>query len=171
MTLDLAVAPPALSHGDVCAFIYREARLLDDRQYEDWLECYAPDVEYWMPAWTDDDDLTTDPQRQVSLIYYANRRGLEDRIYRLRTERSTASTPAARTAHFLANIELLSSDGDCVEVRYNWQTMSHRYQQTAQFFGTTFLTISISGGVPRIQKKKIVLKDDYIHQVIDIYHL
>jgi benzoate/toluate 1,2-dioxygenase beta subunit len=58
-----------------------------------------------------------------------------------------------------------------VDLRYNWHTLSHRYQQTAQFFGTTFLTLDVSGEAPKILKKKIVLKDDYIHQVIDVYHV
>lgn len=159
------------SYQDVCAFLYREARLLDDRTLDEWLDCYAEDAEYWMPAWTDDDALTTDPDSQVSLIYYANRKGLEDRVYRLKTERSSASTPEARTSHFIANIEVLAKRADEVDLRYNWHTLSHRYQQTQQFFGTTYVTMDTGGETPKILKKKIVLKDDYIHQVIDVYHV
>ena len=53
----------------VRAFLYNEARLLDDRQFDEWLECYHPDSEFWMPAWDDDDTLVTDPEREISLIY------------------------------------------------------------------------------------------------------
>jgi len=49
----------------ICAFIYREARYLDDRSWEEWLELYAPEAEYWMPAWDDNDQLTDDPQSQI----------------------------------------------------------------------------------------------------------
>lgn len=161
----------ALSYRDICAFLYREARLLDDRRFDEWLECYSPQVEYWMPAWTDDDELCSDPQTEISLIYYANRQGLEDRVYRLNTERSSASTPEPRSAHFIGNVEVLESREGQVDLRYNWHTLSHRYQQTQQFFGTTFLTLDTTGETPLILKKKIVLKDDYIHQVIDIYHV
>jgi len=160
-----------LSHQEICQFLYREARLLDERAFDEWLQCYAENAEYWMPAWTDDDDLTTDPHSQISLIYYANRKGLEDRVYRLNTERSTASTPEARTAHFIANVEVLDRREGAIDLRYNWHTLSHRYQKTQQFFGTTFLTLDTSGPAPLIARKKIVLKDDYIHQVIDIYHV
>lgn len=79
-------------------FLYREARLLDDRQWDEWLECYSPKVEYWMPAWDDHDTLTEDPQSEISLIYYPSRDGLEDRVFRIKTERSSASTPEPRTA-------------------------------------------------------------------------
>ena len=68
-------------YNAVCAFLYREARFLDDREWESWLALYAPDAEYWMPAWDDDDQLTNDPHGQISLIYYPNRNGLEDRVF------------------------------------------------------------------------------------------
>src|SRR5699024_3659098 len=32
-------------------FIFYENRLLDDRKFEEWLELYREDAEYWMPAW------------------------------------------------------------------------------------------------------------------------
>ncbi len=171
MTLVLNKDRATLSHQDICAFLYREARLLDDRALDEWLDCYAEDAEYWMPAWTDDDALTTDPHSQISLIYYGNRKGLEDRVYRLKTERSSASTPEARTSHFIANVEVLDTRADAIDLRYNWHTLSHRYQQTQQFFGTTFVTLDTAGETPKILKKTIVLKDDYIHQVIDVYHV
>lgn len=76
----------------VRAFLHREARLLDDRDFDAWIECYHPDAEYWMPSWDDDHELTTDPQTEISLIYYANRGGLEDRVFRIKTDRSSATS-------------------------------------------------------------------------------
>ena len=171
MTLLLEKDHAAMSYQHICAFLYREARLLDDRPFDEYLECYAEQCEYWMPAWTDDDALTTNPHSEISLIYYGNRKGLEDRVYRLNTERSSASTPEARTSHFIANVEIIETRPDAIDLRYNWHTMSHRYQKTQQFFGTTFVTLDLRGDTPKILKKKIVLKDDYIHQVIDVYHV
>lgn len=156
----------------ICAFLYREARYLDDRNWEAWLELYAPEATYWMPSWDDDDQLTDDPQSQISLIYYPNRNGLEDRVFRIKTERSSASMPEPRTSHMVSNVEVLAEQGDSVELRYNFHTLSHRYKVTSHFFGTTFLTLrEQADGSFLITRKKIVLKDDYIHQVIDIYHL
>ena len=160
-----------LSYQDICTFLYREARLLDDRAWDEWLECYAPDAEFWMPAWTDDDELVTDPNSEISLIYYPDRLGLEDRVFRLRTGRSAASTPEPRTCHSVNNVEIVSERESQTELRYNWHTLSHRMRQTSSFFGTTFCTLDVSGQRPRILKKKVVLKNDYIHQVVDIYHI
>jgi benzoate/toluate 1,2-dioxygenase beta subunit len=85
-----------ISLTDVEAFLYRECRLLDDEQWDEWLTCYHPDAPFWMPSWDDEDKLITDPQREISLIYYPNRRGLEDRVFRIKTERSSATMPDTR---------------------------------------------------------------------------
>ncbi|MBS0476483.1 MAG: benzoate 1,2-dioxygenase small subunit [Proteobacteria bacterium] len=158
-------------YNAVCAFLYREARHLDDREWEPWLELYAPDAEYWMPAWDDDDQLTEDPQSEISLIYYPDRNGLEDRVFRIKTERSSASMPEPRTNHMLTNVEVLAERGDAVDVRYNFHTLSHRYKQTDHFFGAVFATLRKVEGGFLIARKKIVLKSDYIRQVIDVYHI
>jgi len=161
----------SISYDTACAFLYREARLLDDREWDEWLTCYAPDVTYWMPAWDDDDQLTEDPQSEISLIFYPSRDGLEDRVFRIKTERSGASTPEPRTSHNVTNVELLADRGKEVDVRYNFHTLNHRYKVTDHFFGTMFVTLRKSGEELVISQKKIVLKNDYIRQVIDVYHI
>ena len=156
----------------VRAFLYKEARLLDDRQFDEWLECYHPDSEFWMPSWDDDDRLTEDPQNEISLIYYDNRGGIEDRVFRIKTDRSSAtSLPDPRTGHNITDVEVLEHDGDRVQVRFNWFTLYFRYNTTDTYFGTSFYTIDLSGEKPVILKKKVVLKNDYIHHVVDVYHI
>ncbi|MBW7984938.1 benzoate 1,2-dioxygenase small subunit [Enterobacillus tribolii] len=161
----------SLDLQSITAFLCYEARQLDDRQWDEWLSCYSPNVEYWMPCWGDDDRQTDDPQTQMSLMYYPSRGGLEDRVYRIKTERSSASTPEPRTTHMIGNVEMLSGDGQRAEVRYNWVTYSHRYHSTDMYFGTTHCTLEMRDGRPGIVKKKIRLNNDYINQVIDIYHV
>jgi benzoate/toluate 1,2-dioxygenase beta subunit len=157
---------------DVEQFLYAEARMLDDRDFEGWLECYALDAEFWMPAWDDDDTLTTDPQREISLIWYGNRGGLEDRVFRIRTDRSSAtSLPEPRTGHNVTNVEILRQEGDIAEIRFNWFTLYYRYETADTYFGTSFYTLDTSSPQPLIKKKKVVLKSDYIHHVVDIYHV
>ena len=159
----------SISYHDIQAFLYREARLLDDREWDEWLTLYHKDAEFWMPAWDDDDQLTRDPHSEISLIYYPNREGLEDRVYRIKTERSGASTPEPRTTHQVTNLEVLSQEGDTVALRFNWHTLSHRYKKTDSFFGTSFYTLDVSGERPLITRKVVQLNNDYIHQVIDVY--
>ncbi len=155
----------------VCDVLYREARLLDDKQWDDWLECYHPDAEFWMPSWDDDDQLIDDPQREISLIYYPNRQGLEDRVFRIKTERSSATMPDTRTSHNISNVEIEKQEDELVTVRFNWFTLSHRYKMTVTYFGMTRCVLDFGGSHPVIRRKYIVLKNDYINQLIDIYHI
>lgn len=154
------------------AFLFREARYLDDRDFDKWVQCYHPDAEFWMPAWADDGELTVDPLTEISLIYYANRGGIEDRVFRIKTDRSSAtSLPEPRTGHNITNVEVLAQQGNEVQVRFNWFTLYFRYNNVDTYFGTSFYTIDFAGEHPLIRKKKVVLKNDYIHHVVDIYHV
>jgi benzoate/toluate 1,2-dioxygenase beta subunit len=161
----------SLDHKQITDFLYREARLLDDRQWEESLNCYSHKAVFWMPSWDDDDRLIADPHQHISLIYYPNREGLEDRVFRIKTERSGASMPEPRTCHYITNVELLEQRGAELDLRFNWHTLSHRYKATDTFFGTSFYTLDVSGERPQILRKKVILKNDYIHQVIDVYHI
>jgi benzoate/toluate 1,2-dioxygenase beta subunit len=157
---------------DTTQFLYREARYLDDRDWDAWLSLYADDAEFWMPSWDDDDKLTEDPQTEISLIWYGHKGGLEDRVFRIRTERSSAtSLPEPRTSHNISNVEILEQSGGMTRLRFNWVTLSFRYKTTDTYFGTSFYTIDTTGTTPLLRKKKVVLKNDYIHHVVDIYHI
>ncbi|WP_409285453.1 benzoate 1,2-dioxygenase small subunit [Pseudomonas protegens] len=160
-----------VSYDTVRDFLYREARYLDDKDWDSWLELYAPDATFWMPSWDDSDQLTEDPQREISLIWYGNRSGLEDRVFRIKTERSSASIPDTRTSHNLSNIELLEHGDGLCKLRFNWHTLSFRYKTVDSYFGCSFYTLDLRGENPLILAKKVILKNDYVRQVVDIYHL
>ena len=160
-----------LSYLDIQSFLFAEARAQQEKRWADWLACYAEDVVYFMPSWDDDDTLTKDPHNEVSLIYYPTRAGLEDRVFRIETERSSASTPDTRYNRSISNIEILEQSDDRVEVVFNWTTHSFRYEIVDIYFGVCRYVIDTSGAKPLIKDKYIVLKNDYIHHMLDVYHV
>ena len=160
-----------LSYEAIRDFLYKEARAQSEKRWEDWLAFYAEDVDYHMPSWDDDDTPTTDPQKEVSLIYYPNRQGLEDRVFRIETDRSSATIPDTRYNRSISNLEILDQDENSVEVCFNWTTHSYRYHMTDVYFGTANYTIDTSGDKPLIKKKHVLLKNDYIHHVLDVYQV
>lgn len=161
----------SLSYENICAFLFQEARFLDERDWDSWLALYDENCTFWMPAWDDDGELTEDPQSQISLIWYGRRAGLEDRVYRIRTERSSATIPDTRTSHNITNVEIVEQANGVLKLRFNWHTMSIRYNHTDHFCGTSFYTLDTTGASPIIKDKKVVLKTDYIRHVIDVYHI
>src|SRR6202050_3391122 len=64
------------------------------------------DAVYWLPAWRDEYETTTDPQTEVSLIYHHTRLGLEERIARIESRKSITALPLPRTSHQISNVEL-----------------------------------------------------------------
>ena len=93
-------------------------------------------------------------------------------MFRIKTDRSSAtSLPEPRTSHNISNVEIVSQSSDVAEVRFNWLTLYYRYQNIDPYFGTSFYTVDFSGAEPKIKRKKVVLKNDYIHHVVDIYHV
>ena len=160
-----------LSYEAIQAFLYGEARAQSEKRWADWLACYADDVDFYMPSWDDDDKLTTDPQNEVSLIYYPSRQGLEDRVFRIETDRSSASTPDTRYNRLISNVEILAQDEASVDLCFNWTTLSFRYDIVDTYFGTARYTLDTSGPKPLIKRKYVVLKNDYIHHMMDVYHV
>jgi benzoate/toluate 1,2-dioxygenase beta subunit len=93
-------------------------------------------------------------------------------VFRIKTDRSSAtSLPEPRTNHNLANIEILTQRDGIVTLRFNWHTLTYRYGTTDQHWGTSFYTLDVRGDKPLITNKKVILKNDQIHHVIDVYHI
>ncbi len=102
---------PSVTHlallADVSAFLYLEARLADESDYERWLALWTDDAHYWVPAGMDSD---YDRDRRISFIN-DNRNRLTTRVRQLQTGVRYAQSPPSPMRRVLANIELLQLDG------------------------------------------------------------
>jgi 3-phenylpropionate/cinnamic acid dioxygenase small subunit len=155
------------------ALLFREARLLDTEDWDSWLDLYADDCEFWMPAWRDERRLTIDPQRELSLIYYSGRQNLVDRVWRARSGQSVASLPAPRVVHIISNVELLEEGEAKALIASNFvvHLFDKRANRTHQFFGRYEHRLAGSGIETRISSKKIILLNDTIPTVLDFFYI
>jgi 3-phenylpropionate/cinnamic acid dioxygenase small subunit len=153
----------------VCDLLSLEAALVDDQKWDEWLKLFTEDVEYWVPAWESETEHSQDPGSEMSLIYYAGRFGLEDRVYRLRSGLSSASTPAPRTCHFVTNVLPTFLEGGLCRVRASWQTHVYRFSSTTTFYGSYHYVLVPGEKGWLIKKKKILVLNDLIPTVLDIY--
>ena len=81
--------------------VEREARLLDQLDFDPWLAMYAPECIYWVPGTPN----AGDPRREIA-ISFDDRRRMEDRIYRLRTGYAWSQAPKSRTVRMISNVEV-----------------------------------------------------------------
>ncbi len=156
-----------------CAdLLYTEARLIDRQAWDDWLALYLPEAEFWVPAWDTEHSYVSDPQNEISLIYYADRSGLEDRVFRLRTGMSSASVPLPRTSHLVGNVQASEQANGDFAVTASWQVTYYKHKITNFFAGHYEYTLRPQDdGSLRIARKKIIVINDLIPQVLDFYHV
>ena len=124
---------------------------------------------YWSSIESSVHSVVATTNRELSLIYYGSRAGLEDRVYRIRTELSLASHPLPRTVHMTSNHRVAENAEGQIGVRSNWATHSYRLDQAHTFFGTQDHVLRRAGARLRIQRRKIVVANDRIPNVLDIY--
>ncbi len=112
------------------ALIEREARLLDQLRFDEWLSMYAPECIYWVPGSPEGGD----PRREIA-ISFDDRRRMEDRIYRLRTGYAWSQAPKSRTVRMVSNVELFATSQSSTRmVRSNFLISEFRVD------GTRFLS-------------------------------
>ena len=152
----------------------REAAFLDERRWDEWVALFAPDCEFWVPSWTAEGTLTGNPQTELSLMYFAGRGGLEDRIVRIRSGRSPAALPLPRTTHVVSNIlPLEPPHPQRIRLRSSWAC--HAFfplmEASHTFFGRAEYDLILRNEAWLIAKKKTILENDRIPMAIDIYCL
>jgi benzoate/toluate 1,2-dioxygenase beta subunit len=95
----------------------REARLLDQLRFNEWLGLYSPECIHWVPATPGGE---SDPRREVA-ISFDDRRRMEDRIFRLRTGYAWSQAPKSRTVRMVSNVEAFATGSAAVRmVRSNF---------------------------------------------------
>jgi len=92
-------------------FLYREADLLDERHYEEWLALLAEDVRYWMPMRRNVkvDDLEREFTREcVDISWFdEGKETLTRRVRQIQTGIHWAEEPVSRISHLISNIRLV----------------------------------------------------------------
>lgn len=154
--------------------LYREAYFLDTQRWDEWLALFVEDCEYWVPAWKGDHEPTSDPRQELSLIYYSDRAGLEDRVWRARSGRSVASKPLPRTQHLIANVLLDGAAGaDAIRLLSNWTVHQFRLKsrEIEVLFGRAEHELVRRDGAWRVRRKKVILLNDSLPAALDFYSL
>jgi len=151
--------------------IHREGLLLDQQRWDDWLTLFTEDLQFWLPAWTDEHRLSESPDSELSLMYCTARAGLEDRVWRVRSNLSVASRPLPRTTHLVGNCVVTLSESGKLFAESSWSchvfNLKHRAGHV--FHGRYEHTLRQEAGEWLIERKKVVLMNDTIPTMLDFY--
>jgi len=133
----------------------REARLLDQLRYDDWLGMYAAECIYWAPS----TPKAGDPRREIAVMF-DDRRRLEDRVYRLRTGFAWSQAPASRTVRLITNVEVFTTARDDVRMlRSNFLISEFWDNETRLLTGWAGHRVVGDGAAWKIAAKQVNLID------------
>jgi 3-phenylpropionate/cinnamic acid dioxygenase small subunit len=83
----------------VTALIHHEARLLDERRYDEWVALFAADARYWVPVSSDQASPRDGPSH-----FHDDIQVMQVRTHRLANPRAFGAEPPPRTAHIISGI-------------------------------------------------------------------
>ena len=96
----------------VTQFLYREARLLDEERYEEWLGLMTEDVHYYMPVpvamYRRNAERLKNPSRAAH--FDDNLFGMRRRVTRFIQQTAWAEDPPTRVVRVIASVEVLPGE-------------------------------------------------------------
>jgi 3-phenylpropionate/cinnamic acid dioxygenase small subunit len=141
-----------MTADQVAAFLYLEARLIDEHRYQEWLALWEEqETLYWVPC--NDDDI--DPLMQVSIIYDDHER-LVQRVERLLSGSVLAQQPLPKMRRVISNIEIEHADG-ALRVTSNFILAAARSGRQELWAGRTTHRLRVRDESPRIITKQVLL--------------
>lgn len=152
----------------------REATFLDLKQWDSWLHMYSPEATFWVPTWLNEDDITSDPETQLSLIYLDGQAAFKERVMRAKDPRSPAGLPLPRTTHVLGPVQLVGVDGTKAWCRCAWSSFVYdlKSRRTTNYAGQYEYELLCSDSAdPMINAKKVVLMNDAIESKLDFFYI
>jgi 3-phenylpropionate/cinnamic acid dioxygenase small subunit len=133
---------------EVEQFLHKEARLLDERRFHEWLALFSDDVRYWMVGRSNrypqsskaiaalDPGRRNDDDENALAILDESKKTLIGRVARLETGMAWAEDPPSRTRHLITNIEVEPdhSDASALTVYSNFIVYRSRSETEQDFY-------------------------------------
>jgi 3-phenylpropionate/cinnamic acid dioxygenase small subunit len=150
--MDIAPA----TYFELSQFLYREAALLDARDWTGWGRLFTPDGRYWMPAARDQPD----PVNHVSLV---NDNALlrEIRLARLQSSDAASLQGKPNSSHLVSNILVTAADESAGRYTLDSRFVVAQFASwgTRTFHGRYTHELAREAGSPRIALKRVDLVD------------
>jgi len=152
--MNLATKINVPTDQDLVDFVQREARLIDQHRFEEWLDLFTDDGIYWMPLeWGQ-----TDPKLVASLMY-EDKLLLTIRVERLKGNRTFSQKPKSR-CHHLLQVPQIERRDEANNEYVTWTPMHYietRFDDQQLYAAWATHTLTVSDGRLRIKLKRVDL--------------
>jgi len=131
-SVDSATLERFMLQQDVEQFLYKEARLLDERKLDEWLTLLAEDLDYWMPMRRNikfgDWDLEFTKHDSEINWFDETKDILAGRIRQINTGVHWPEEPVSRFEHLISNVEFNHAAGNEIHVNSKFHCYQNRLQ-------------------------------------------
>ena len=151
--MNRASLPPGLA-SELADFVYAEARMLDEKRFDEWYELFTDDAAYWIPLAHGQQD----PLNHGSLMY-EDKLLLGVRVERLKGERTFSQKPRSRSHHVLQMSHVESRD-EANNAYVTWTSMHYvetRTDEQTLYAAWATHHLSVDDGKLRIKLKRVDL--------------
>ncbi len=149
-------------------FLWAEADLLDEHQYQDWLDLFTEDARYIMPIRRNvaSKEMDTEYISQSTDMWWYNddKSILEKRVKQLDTHSHWAEEPLSRVTHMVSNIRILGWNGpDEVRIKCRFLFYRNRHaDEESTFIGKRLDTLRRVDGGWKIARREIYLDESVL---------
>jgi 3-phenylpropionate/cinnamic acid dioxygenase small subunit len=167
LSADSSLLARLLLKQEIEDFLYREADLLDERRYDEWLDLFTEDAHYWMPLRRnvprDQPEREFTRQGADANWFDEGKDTLRRRVRQILTGIHWAEEPPSRICHIVSNIQLVQegpadSAASEVVVRSRFIVYRNRVEtETDLLVGKREDLLRREDGDWRIARRKIVL--------------
>ena len=144
----------AVSVESLVSFVYHEARLLDEKRFDEWYELLTEDARYWMPltrGQTNGESFTS--------LFYEDKLLLKVRIERLKHPNAFSQQQPSFCQHVLQapSVEVRDSAANHYVLRTPFMYVETRLDQQLVLAGVTYHHLALVAGSLRVRLKKLEL--------------
>jgi len=145
---------PAPSAADLAEFVYREAHLLDTRQFDAWYALFAEDGRYWLPFTPEQTEWRTEQS-----VLIEDKLMLRVRVERLKSPKAYSQQPPVRCQHVLQApaVELSDPAANAYRTRTAFFYTEFRHGEQIMLTGTARHTLRADSGALVLVEKRIDL--------------
>ena len=140
------------SEHDLVRFVYDEARLVDEKRFDEWYELFTDDAYYWMPLTRGQPD----GENHTSL-FYEDKLLLRVRIERLKNPHSFSQHQPSFCQHVLQAPQLESAGADAWVMRTPFTYVESQRDSQIALAGVGWLHLVRDEDRLRIRLKKVEL--------------
>ena len=146
--------PASVDDDRLIEFVYHEARLIDEKRFDEWFDLYTDDCRYWMPLMRGQPD-----GAEYTSLFDEDKLLLKIRIERLRNQKSYSQGRPSWCQHVLQAPRIESRDASSGRVVLRTPFIYFEYQQDHQetYAGVAWHHLAQAGGNIAIAMKKIEL--------------